>query len=232
MARRTLNIDPGALLAALTTRDEGLVGTYLDLHTGDLVRLYDPAVVRRTNDVAERQLDAEPERYARVPLYTREYRLMAAFVDSVDDDELARSLDGALAGRSAFRRFDSTLGAWPSERDRWERYRADALRRWAVSWLRSVGVEPAWEAMVPEGGSALPGLLRLLLDGETGPAGRSLHLSSEAEARALFIAVCRELCEIGQEPFHAQQLRQATHFVYAGVEVRHDGASVSVVDRR
>ena len=109
MERRPLNVDAGALLAALTARDEGLVGTYVDLREGALLRLYDPAVVGRTNDALEARIDSDPDRYAKVPLFTRDFRLMAEFVDTVDDDDLARLLDTALSGRGAFRRFEAVL---------------------------------------------------------------------------------------------------------------------------
>jgi hypothetical protein len=101
MERRPLNVDPVALLAALTARDEGLVGTYVDLEDGALLRLYDPAIVGRSNDDVEQRLDDEPHRYARVPLFSREYRLLTEFVDTVEDDDLARLLDAALGGREA-----------------------------------------------------------------------------------------------------------------------------------
>src|SRR5215510_8997604 len=127
MDRRTLRIDDRALLAALTARDEGLVGTYLDLEDGALLRLYDRAVVGRSNDPLEQRIDEEPDRYAKVPLYAREFRLMAEFVDSVEDDDLARLLDAALGGRNAFRRFDAVLDGWPTEQARWASFREDAL---------------------------------------------------------------------------------------------------------
>lgn len=226
---RPVVIDRASLLSAITTRDEGLLGTYLDLHTGALVRLYDPAVVGRSNDAAEQQLDADPERYSRVPLFSREYRLMAEFVDTVEDDELARQLDGALSGRSAFRRFDESLAAWPPERSRWERFRYDALLRWALGWLRAVGVDPRWED-APQLEPARPVLLQVLLNAQPGPDGVHTYTSrDEAEAQAVFVRVCRDLCELGQEPFRARQLRRASRFVYGGVEVRREGATVRLL---
>lgn len=228
--RRPLAVDRSSLLAALTTRDEGLLGTYVDLQTGGLLRLYDPAIVGRNNEDAESQLDADPDRYARVPLYAREYRLMTAFVDTVDDDDLARLLDSALAGRSAFRQFDRTLAAWPAERARWEQYRFDALERTAVGWLRSLDVEPLWASEVTESEPEIPALVQLLLHGSPVPRGRSLDVREESAAHLLFVRLCRELCETGQEPFRARHLRQAVRFVYGGVEVRRDGTTVTVVE--
>jgi hypothetical protein len=233
MDRRPLNVDARALLGALTARDEGLVGTYLDLREGTLLPVYDPAVVGRSNAPLEQRIDDDPDRYAKVPLYAREYRLMAEYVDTVEDDDLARLLDAALGGRNAFRRFDAVLDGWPAERARWERFREDALARWAVAWLRSLGVEPRWDRPIPAPDPPhTPSLLTIALRGQasSGPEGiaRSLRAGSEAEALALFVRACRELCELEREPFVAGSARRRTRFVRGGVEIRRDGQVVVV----
>lgn len=226
MGRRKLRIDARGLLAALTARDEGLLGSHLDLVEGTLLRLYDPAVVGRDNEHVEERIDAEPDRYAKVPLYTREYRLMTEFVDEVEDDDLARLLDTALSGREAFRRFDAVLGAWPTERGRWIAYREDALARWAVAWLRSLGIEPDWDRFVPpEGPDEAPALLRVAL------AGGTLEAPDEAAAQALVVRIARELAEIRREPFRARSVRGRTWVVRGTVEIRRVGRTVTVTLR-
>jgi hypothetical protein len=223
MPRRKLRIDARALLAALTSRDEGLLGTHLDLVEGVLLRLYDPAVVGRDNEQVEERIDAEPDRFAKVPLYTREYRLMTEFVDQVEDDDLARLLDTALSGREAFRRFDAVLGGWPTERARWAAYREDALARWAVAWLRALGLEPDWDRFVPpEEPDDVPALLRVAL------AGGRLEVADEAAAQALVVRLARELAEIRREPFRARGVRGRSRVVRGSVEIRRDGRTVTV----
>ena len=233
MERRPLDIDASALLASLTARDEGLVGTYLDLVEGGLLRLYDPAVVGRNNDAAEALIDRDPDRWARVPLFTRDFRLMAEFVDTVDDDDLARLLDAALSGRGAFRRFEAVLAGWPTDRARWEQFHTDALVRWAVGWLRSVGVEPRWDRPVPpEEDPEVPGLLRLAMLGTPGSHGdavvRSLVTESEAEARRTFVRLARELAELWREPFQTSALRNQDRFARGAVELRRSGTTVTI----
>ena len=237
MERRLLDIDAGALLAALTARDEGLVGTYLDLAEGRLVRLYDPAVVGRTNDAVEARIDADPDRYAKVPLFTRDFRLMAEFVDTVEDDDLARLLDTALTGRGAFARFDAVLAGWSSEQAHWARFREQALVRWAVGWLRSVGVEPRWDRPVPpEEAPEAPWLLRIALLGRPGPdpeaAVRTLEAETEAEAHRVFVRLARELSELWREPFLRGALRNQNRFARGGVELRREGTTVAITLRR
>ncbi len=180
--RRRLPLEASVLLGALVARDEGLLATFVDLVDGGLLRLYDPAVTGRDNEALLSRIDAEPERYAEVPRYTRMYRLMNEFVDAVEDDHLARLLDTALTSREAFRRFEGVLAAWPQEHDRWVTYREEALAGWAVAWLRSVGVEPDWELpLPPEAPLAMPELLEVALLGRDQGAGvRILEASSEA----------------------------------------------------
>jgi hypothetical protein len=223
MDRRTLRIDARALLAALTARDEGLLGTHLDLAEGVLLRLYDPAVVGRDNEHVEERIDAEPDRYAKVPLYTREYRLMTEFVDEVEDDDLARLLDTALSGAEAFRRFDAVLRGWPADRARWLAWREDALARWAVAWLRSLGLEPDWDRPVPpEEPDELPALVRVAL------AGGALEAEDEAAAQALLVKLARELAEIRREPFRARAVRGKDRVVRGPVEIVREGRAVRV----
>ncbi|MEQ1570248.1 MAG: UPF0158 family protein [Myxococcota bacterium] len=231
MDRRPLPLDARSLLTALTARDEGLVGTYLDLERGELMRVFDAAVVGRSNDALEQRIDDDPDRYAKVPLYTREYRLMAEFVDSVEDDDLARQLDAALGGRNAFRRFDAVLDGWPVERARWTGYREDALARWAETWLRGLGFEPVWErpAAVAAPMPTTPSLVEILIRGAPTPAGgRCWTAASEADAQAAFVRACRELCELEREPFPARLARRRPRFVRGAVEIRREGATVTV----
>jgi len=229
--RRPLEVDADVLLRALTARDEGLLGTYLDLATGELLRLVDPAVAGRDNETVEGRLDDEPDRYARVPVYNREYRLMTSFVDTVRDDDLARLLDTALSGREAFRRFEAVLRGWPQDLARWRAFREAAHTRWAAAWLRSIGIEPVWSKKdVPEEVQQAPVLLVLAAgEQEDSPDGRLvrvLHAGSHDEARALFTRAVRQLCELRAEPFRARALRGATRFAVDGIELEREGRTV------
>lgn len=227
--RRSIRLHGQALLQALVARDEGLLATYVDLTDGSFVRLYDPAVTGRANEAVLARIDTDPDRYAEVPRYTRSYRLMADFVDTVEDDDLARLLDTALSGREAFRQFDAVLGGWPAERTRWETYRRDALSHWAATWLRSVGVEPAWELPTPpEAAAAVPELLVVALQGRLHDGQASHEAADEAEAAWMFRRVVRQLCELHTEPFLARRLRGRTRFARGGVEVRLDGTRVTL----
>ncbi len=228
--RRKLRLDGRALLEALVARDEGLLATYVDLEEGGFVRLYDPAVTGRDNERVLALVDADPDRYGEVPPYTRTYRLMAEFVDTVEDDHLARLIDMALSGKEAFRRFDAVLAGWPAEQARWRSFRQDALARWAAAWLRSLGVEPDWELPIPpEAPADVPDILLVALRGAAAaPRTRTLQVGSEAEARALFQRLARQLCELRAEPFRARRLRGSSRFARGAIELRYAGHEVTL----
>lgn len=225
--RRALHIDAPSLLAAAVARDEGLLGTYLDLQRGVLLRVYDPSLAGHSNDATEALLDADPDRYAKVPLYIREYRLMTEFVDRADDD-LARQLDAALAGREAFRRFEVVLAGWPEEQARWRQFREDALVRWLVGWLHSLEIDPIWDLPVPvDEPFDVPWLLRVALRGGS-DGTRSIPCEDLAAAKQMFMRLARELCELRREPVLTRTLRNATRFARGGIEIRREGTVVTL----
>ncbi len=190
-----------------------------------LLRLYDPAVTGRDNEALLSRIDAEPDRYAEVPRFTRMYRLMTEFVDTVGDDHLARLLDTALTSREAFRRFEGVLGAWPQEQARWRAYRQAALIRWVVAWLRSLRIEPDWELPLPpdEASPSVPELLQVaLLGAPAGSGARVYEAPSEDEARERFVRLARQLCELRCEPFLARTLEGRTRFARGGIEIRRE----------
>lgn len=227
--RRPVPIDQSALLAALVARDEGLLATFVDLQTGDLVRLFDPAVTGRHNTNVWSRIDKEPERYAEIPRYTRQFRLMQDFVDLVDDDDLARLLDTALTGNEAFRKFEVLLAAWPKEQSRWVTFRHQTLVRWAVSWLRSLDVEPAWAEGLPEVSPLdVPDLLRVALEAPGTGGRRTVQLETVGQATQMFLMLCRQLCELRREPFRARRVRQLHRFRRGGIEIARDDRAVTL----
>jgi len=221
--RRSLDVDRAVLLEALVARDEGLLATYLDLTSGSWLREYDPAVTGRDNEALQAAIDAEPERFAEVPRYSRLYRLMAQYVDTVEDDDLARLLDTALGGREAFRSFEAVLVSWPAEHASWEAYRRRALLSWGVAWLRGLGVEPGWDEALGAPPTGVPLLLRVAL------AGGALSCKTEAEASAAFLRLARQLCELRCEPFRARTVRGRTRFQRGGVALNREGTTVHLL---
>lgn len=230
---RHLKVDGRALLDALTAREAAVLGSYLDLRTGAVFQLLDPALTGADNEAIEAAMDQEPGRFARIPLYEREYRLMCAFVEQVDDEELASDLDQALRGRGAFNAFHQRLGSDPAVADQWADHRQQALVRWAIAWLATLGVVPEWE--VEEQPAAPTGvqLHHLLALGSHPPdpdgvVRCALTASSAAEARRLFKRFARQLCDYRGEPWRSRYVRDLDSFERDGVRLRQDGERVEL----
>lgn len=218
---RRLKVDARALLDALTARDVAVLGSYLDLRTGRVFQLLDPVLTGDDNEAIEAAMDQEPKRYARIPPFDREYRLMCAFAEELEDEALANALDQALRGRAAFRDFHALLERAPGTAAEWKNYRHEALVRWAIAWLNTLGIEP--EGDLPEAPPPLPpreiDLLHLLLLGhgapglsEAGTIRRTLHAGSEAEARRLLVRFARQLCDSRGEPWQSRYVRGLDRF--------------------
>lgn len=71
-----------------------------------------------------------------------EYGWMTEFAASMANGRLRDRLEGALAGRGAFRRFKNALLDAPDERTGWFAFRDARLRAAAREWLAEQGIEP------------------------------------------------------------------------------------------
>ena len=208
--RQSLQVDARAILDALTARDAHILGSYLDLRTGAVFQLVDPKASGTDNEAIEAAMDQEPHRYAAVPLFDREYRLMCAFAEEVDDEQLAVKLDGVLRGQNAFRGFHHEIGASGAS-SKWVKYRQDALVKWALDWLHSLNIDPEWDLAKPEPEpeAQVAGLFHLLLLGERSTRDGVVHIrvvvTDPLAARRFFQRSARQLCEFRGEPWGALQ---------------------------
>ena len=134
---RKLNVLARDVVFALQGRSPGTVH-YLDLETGDVIPVFG---FNRERVLAE--IRARPERYLRLAPRTsrRDYEVMARFVETVDEDGLRERLRASISGENAFSRFRAELESCPSERARWERYRAEAVTADLKAKLGEAGFE-------------------------------------------------------------------------------------------
>jgi len=139
-----------------TTFDE--TECYLDLQTGKTELI--PAELLGMDDEEDelsslpdwekdslavvKEIEAETGRYVPIPEPdSREaYDDMVRFADTVTDPELRKSLDIALDGRGAFRRFRNVLDNHDSEQQRWFAFKERAMSERAREWLAEIGIEP------------------------------------------------------------------------------------------
>jgi len=114
------------------------VHSYLNLETGDVVRIVDGIAEPATHA----RIAADPG-YLRVdPVSSREqYRWMERFIVTIEESELRKKLVGAIDGKGAFRRFKDVLMAFPIDRERWFAFRSERLRIAIESWLEAHGLK-------------------------------------------------------------------------------------------
>ncbi len=81
-------------------------------------------------------------RYVRVPRResSEAYKVMAGFVETVEEPGLKEKLNNALVEKGTFRRFKDVLLDYPKERKRWHGYNAKAMKKVIIGWLESTGV--------------------------------------------------------------------------------------------
>ena len=91
--------------------------------------------------------EAEPGRYLQVPRAdsSEGYDDMQDFIDTLSDEHLQESLNVAIQGRGALRRFKDVLARHPAEQQRWFDFQAARLDARAREWLAEEGLssEPA-----------------------------------------------------------------------------------------
>jgi hypothetical protein len=91
------------------------VHSYLNLETGDVIRIVDgiaePAThARIASDAGYMRID---------PVSSREqYRWMERFIATVEESELRQKLVASIDGKGAFRRFKDVLMSFPVDRER------------------------------------------------------------------------------------------------------------------
>jgi hypothetical protein len=68
-----------------------------------------------------------------------EYKIMERFSLSFPDEEISEVLLGKIRGSGAFRRFKDTIYRYDIEQD-WFRFRDDAYKEIAISWLEDKGI--------------------------------------------------------------------------------------------
>lgn len=147
---RTILVCWSELKSAFECNKPG-VENFLDTHTGHV------EVWSKEDGDSEGELDhfkADEEQYLRIePVAASEqYKWMESFVATVSNETLKNSLNLAIDGKGAFRRFKDALYKHRSEHDRYLRYR-DSWTQWYIQeWLTNHKVEakeaPPWGVVV------------------------------------------------------------------------------------
>lgn len=214
---RTLSCMPKPLKVSITDiadamsfqPSDGEGALYLDLDTGEVVSFMADEL-RGDDDPRE----SRPLRRVPRPDSHSEYRLMAAFVDELQDERLQERFRDAISGKGAFSRFKRLLSDFPDLRESWFRRRDAWLIDEAVDWLRRLDIEPIYELPRPPEAPPPPpppkankraeiGLVDLLLLGgvasdaarEDGEIVRTYKAPSKKAAHGVFMSLVYEMVE-------------------------------------
>ena len=163
--KRKLPIDSRELIFAFEYA-EG-IQAYLDLETGAIVQISDEAFSDLENLPVDEDDDLETAlqnvedwqqeilreaipiqeglgtRYLKIPQIDsfEDYRDMADFIATIEDDHRRELLEVAIRGKGAFRRFKDVLYNYPDEREGWFALKEEEMRRRAMRWLEANGIE-------------------------------------------------------------------------------------------
>jgi len=116
---------------------------YLDLDTGELLRVSDEFMMTDETEKIYERLGSERERYLSIPTESsREgYQDMVAFTESLKDENFKEKLWIALNGRGAFRRFKDVLSNYPEKREEWFEFKDERLEKRVMEWLEENEIE-------------------------------------------------------------------------------------------
>ena len=158
-----LDLETGMILAILHETRKYLDEVYDDLYDLNMEERADfeellqahamPDWMRDVVREAHQLQPIDSDRFVEIPTAdSREgYRDMEDFVETVEDDRVAKLLQFALDGPRPFRRFKDALYSYPTEQQRWYSFKAARLRERVVEWLALYDIEPADD---PDGGSS------------------------------------------------------------------------------
>ena len=97
-----------------------------------------------SEDAAARQVSARADALPVRPMEAAEaHAMIADFIDTLLDGELADRLREAHKGGTSSGRFLQALSAYPRARRSWLSYRQRRLESLALEWLQGIGVDPA-----------------------------------------------------------------------------------------
>ena len=114
-------------------------------NTKSFFSLRDGNIVRAAKNSAEiRKFESDSLHYRIVGLVPSpiQYIWLNNFIESVEDNELKASLQRAIDGKGAFRRFKDALSNHEQARRVWFEYRDQRLREWLWDWVAEQGVNP------------------------------------------------------------------------------------------
>ncbi|MDQ7824730.1 MAG: UPF0158 family protein [Candidatus Eremiobacteraeota bacterium] len=130
-----------ALMAALSDTQKDIY-YFFDKQTKEVIKLsLDNPDVSALKSLKEK-IAKEKGRFPQIPRRTPHdtYKDMEAFIKTLKDVKLQKRLLEAIEGQGAFRGFRDVLEAYPREKQRWNTFRDDILKKSVLAFLREAGI--------------------------------------------------------------------------------------------
>lgn len=118
-------------------------GYVLDMQTGEIHVFFDDDFDDFDDpEEAQEEIEEGSDRYLALPdsFDINEYEMMEHFLWTITDEEARHTLDVAMRGKGAFRRFSAKLNALGLEED-WYDYRSKQYERIARDWCEVNNIE-------------------------------------------------------------------------------------------
>ena len=117
--------------------------SFLSLIDGSVVR-----VAKNSKELRQHESDTDNFRTVGIVPSPIQYVWLNTFIGNIEDSDLQDSLQRAIDGKGAFRRFKDALSGHEQVRRAWFEYRDQSLRQWLQDWLLEQGVKasnvPPW----------------------------------------------------------------------------------------
>ena len=138
--KKTLKMDLSEIYFAMDDNSDEH-SYYLDLETGEILFISYYMEEEEKEELVDR-VDEDPDRYEQIPRAESHegYEDMEDFIDTLENEHLAKLLQVAIRGKGAFRRFKDVLESYPEERERWFSFKDDRLRERSLEWLDDIGI--------------------------------------------------------------------------------------------
>jgi len=120
----------------------GTAQSYLDRHTGEIIRVSDDDVTGEEEELRGR-VEADPDRWIEIePLPSSDgFTVMENFIGALPESEDKRTLERAISYKKPFSNFKQALSGMPDIRKQWFELEEKSTQKAAEIWLKAQGLE-------------------------------------------------------------------------------------------
>lgn len=136
-----MKIKLDTVIDAIETADDAFE-YYWNQKTGEVLCISDPVYTGMDEDEDREELEENWEDYYRLPTKydIHEYNIMEEFISQLPAGRIQNTLEAAISGKGAFRRFKDAVNRYGIEKQ-WYAYEADTYKEIAVRWCKDNDIE-------------------------------------------------------------------------------------------